>query len=113
MRILVVDDDRSVRDSLRRSLQYNGYTVEMASDGAEALARVPDVQPDLIIMDVMMPRLGGLDAAIAGRQRCVDEQCRHRLAGAEVLQQRTVGGADVYTHVARTQRHDGDTQCGQ
>ena len=67
MRILVVDDDRSVRDSLRRSLQYNGYTVEMASDGAEALARVHDVNPDLIIMDVMMPRLGGLDATRALR----------------------------------------------
>lgn len=67
MRILVVDDDRSVRDSLRRSLQYNGYSVEMASDGAEALARVHDVNPDLIIMDVMMPRLGGLDATRALR----------------------------------------------
>lgn len=67
MRILVVDDDRSVRDSLRRSLQYNGYTVELASDGAEALARVADIDPDLIIMDVMMPRLGGLDATRALR----------------------------------------------
>ncbi len=67
MRILVVDDDRSVRDSLRRSLQYNGYTVELASDGAEALARVSDIDPDLIIMDVMMPRLGGLDATRALR----------------------------------------------
>lgn len=67
MRILVVDDDRSVRESLRRSLEYNGYTVEMAADGAEALARVPDVAPDAIVMDVMMPRLGGLDATRALR----------------------------------------------
>jgi two-component system response regulator MprA len=67
MRILVVDDDRSVRESLRRSLQFNGYDVDMASDGAEALALVHSVNPDVIIMDVMMPRLGGLDATRALR----------------------------------------------
>ncbi|MET1062395.1 MAG: response regulator, partial [Aeromicrobium sp.] len=62
MRILVVDDDRAVRDSLRRSLEFNGYTVELASDGVEALARTPQIAPDVIIMDVMMPRLDGLEA---------------------------------------------------
>jgi len=67
MRILVVDDDRAVRESLRRSLEFNGYTVELASDGAEALARVPSVQPDAIVMDVMMPRLDGLEATRALR----------------------------------------------
>jgi two-component system response regulator MprA len=67
MRILVVDDDRAVRDSLRRSLQFNGYEVETAADGAEALARVPAVRPDAIIMDVMMPRLDGLEATRALR----------------------------------------------
>lgn len=67
MRILVVDDDRAVRDSLRRSLEFNGYTVELASDGAEALARVPQANPDAIIMDVMMPKLNGLEATRALR----------------------------------------------
>jgi two-component system response regulator MprA len=67
MRILVVDDDRAVRDSLRRSLEFNGYTVELASDGAEALARAPQINPDAIIMDVMMPRLDGLEATRALR----------------------------------------------
>ncbi len=67
MRILVVDDDKAVRDSLRRSLEFNGYTVELASDGAEALARVPRIDPDVIIMDVMMPRLDGLEATRALR----------------------------------------------
>ena len=67
MRILVVDDDRAVRDSLRRSLQFNGYDVETASDGAEALARVPTARPDAIVMDVMMPRLDGLEATKALR----------------------------------------------
>jgi two-component system, OmpR family, response regulator MprA len=67
MRILVVDDDRAVRDSLRRSLQFNGYDVEVAADGAEALARVPAARPDAIVMDVMMPRLDGLEATRALR----------------------------------------------
>jgi len=67
MRILVVDDDRAVRDSLRRSLEFNGYTVDVAADGAEALARVPLIQPDAIVMDVMMPRLDGLEATKALR----------------------------------------------
>jgi two-component system response regulator MprA len=67
MRILVVDDDRAVRDSLRRSLEFNGYTVDLASDGAEALAAVPQAAPDAIVMDVMMPRLDGLEATRALR----------------------------------------------
>jgi two-component system response regulator MprA len=67
MRILVVDDDRAVRDSLRRSLEFNGYSVDLASDGAEALAVVPQVAPDAIVMDVMMPRLDGLETTRALR----------------------------------------------
>jgi two-component system response regulator MprA len=66
-RILVVDDDRAVRDSLRRSLEFNGYNVDVAADGAEALARVPVIGPDAIVMDVMMPRLDGLEATKALR----------------------------------------------
>lgn len=67
MRILVVDDDRAVRDSLRRSLEFNGYNVDVASDGAEALARIPLIDPDAIVMDVMMPRLDGLGTTRALR----------------------------------------------
>ncbi|MBC9227593.1 response regulator [Aeromicrobium sp. 636] len=67
MRILIVDDDRAVRDSLRRSLEFNGYAVDVAADGAEALAKVAQSAPDAIVMDVMMPRLGGLDATRALR----------------------------------------------
>lgn len=61
MHILVVDDDQAVRDSLARSLQYSGYEVTTASDGVEALARLSASRPDAVIMDVMMPRLDGLE----------------------------------------------------
>jgi two-component system response regulator MprA len=63
MRILVVDDDRAVRESLRRSLEFNGYQVELAGDGAQALERVIADRPDAMILDVMMPRLDGLEVA--------------------------------------------------
>jgi two-component system, OmpR family, response regulator MprA len=62
MRVLVVDDDRAVRDSLRRSLEFNDFEVVTASDGAEALAVIGNVGPDAVVMDVMMPRLDGLEA---------------------------------------------------
>ena len=61
MHILVVDDDQAVRDSLKRSLEYSGYQVSTAEDGVEALARLAAVRPDAVIMDVMMPRLDGLE----------------------------------------------------
>jgi two-component system response regulator MprA len=67
MRIFVVDDDRAVRDSLRRSLEFNGYEVVTAADGAEALARFNMVDPDALIVDVMMPRLSGIDTTKALR----------------------------------------------
>ena len=66
-RVLVVDDDRAVRDSLRRSLEFNGYDVALAGDGAEALASISGARPDAVVMDVMMPRLDGLEATRALR----------------------------------------------
>src|ERR1700749_3720553 len=61
VRILVVDDDRAVRESLRRSLAFNGYSVELAPDGLEALALIASARPGALVLDVMMPRLDGLE----------------------------------------------------
>ncbi|GAB3209934.1 response regulator transcription factor [Nocardia tengchongensis] len=61
MRILVVDDDRAVRESLRRSLTFNGYTVDLAVDGLDALEKTAGQRPDALVLDVMMPRLDGLE----------------------------------------------------
>jgi two-component system response regulator MprA len=58
---LVVDDDRAVRESLRRSLAFNGYSVELAHDGVEALDKIATDRPDALVLDVMMPRLDGLE----------------------------------------------------
>jgi two-component system response regulator MprA len=63
----VVDDDQAVRESLRRSLHFNGYEVAMAADGAEALASIARAAPDAVVMDVMMPRLDGIEATKALR----------------------------------------------
>jgi two-component system response regulator MprA len=60
VRILVVDDDRAVRESLRRSLAFNGYSVDLAQDGQEALEMITSERPDALVLDVMMPRMDGL-----------------------------------------------------
>jgi two-component system response regulator MprA len=63
MGILVVDDDQAVRDSLRRALALQGYDVEVAGDGEEALfkLRANPTATELLVVDVLMPRLDGLD----------------------------------------------------
>jgi two-component system response regulator MprA len=66
-RVLVVDDDQAVRDSLRRSLEFNGYAVTLAQDGAAALASIGQSSPDALVVDVMMPRLDGLETTRALR----------------------------------------------
>ena len=62
MRILVVEDDAAVRDSLRRALQLEGYEVQLAGDGSEALARLEDDgDADAVVLDVLMPHVDGLE----------------------------------------------------
>jgi two-component system response regulator MprA len=64
MKILVVDDERAVRESLRRALELEGYQIELAADGSEALVRLlenGDLQPDAVILDVLMPGVDGLE----------------------------------------------------
>jgi two-component system response regulator MprA len=64
MRILVVDDERAVRESVRRALELEGYVVELAADGQEALdllASSEGGEPDALVLDVLMPQLDGLE----------------------------------------------------
>jgi len=68
MRILVVDDDPEIVSFLKRGLTYEGYTVDTAGDGAEALAKARDAEPDLVILDIMMPGMDGLEVSKRLRQ---------------------------------------------
>ena len=63
MRILVVDDERAVRESLRRALELEGYDVDLAADGEEALARFESggAGAGRVVLDVLMPRASGLE----------------------------------------------------
>jgi len=58
---LVVDDERAVRESLRRALALEGYEIDLAEGGEEALERIGRAEPDAVILDVLMPGVGGLE----------------------------------------------------
>ncbi|HET7555127.1 MAG TPA: response regulator transcription factor [Gaiellaceae bacterium] len=64
MKILVVDDERAVRESLRRALELEGYEIELAEDGARALERLhAEPEPDAMVLDVLMPGVDGLEVS--------------------------------------------------
>jgi two-component system chemotaxis response regulator CheY len=67
-RILIADDDTSSRELLRAILESSGYEVVEAADGVEAMERAADFPPDLVILDIQMPKMDGLAAAQALRK---------------------------------------------
>jgi len=71
-RVLVIDDDPGVTDFLRRGLSYEGYAVDVASSGREGLDSARERPPDLVVLDIMMPGIDGL------------EVCRRLKAGGDV-----------------------------
>jgi two-component system, OmpR family, response regulator MprA len=98
MRILVVDDDRAVRESLERALRLEGYEVELAAGGREALERVAQSSPDAIVLDVMMPQVDGLE--VCRRLRGVSDTTPVlMLTARDAVSDRVAGldaGADDY-----------------
>jgi len=68
MRILVVDDDPEIVSFVKRGLAYEGYTVDTAADGKEALTKARDREPDLVVLDIMMPGIDGIEVAKRLRQ---------------------------------------------
>ncbi|MET8470377.1 response regulator transcription factor [Streptomyces sp. NPDC006422] len=62
-RILIVDDEPAVLEALQRSLAFEGYATEVAVDGADALEKADAYRPDLVVLDIQMPRMDGLTAA--------------------------------------------------
>ncbi len=91
--VLVVDDEASIRDSLRMILEYEGYRVDEAASGAQALARVADRPPDAVVLDVKMPEMDGLEVLRAFGER-----------GYEMPVLVISGHADVATAVEATKR---------
>jgi CheY-like chemotaxis protein len=73
-RVLVVDDDEVIRQLIAVNLSLEGFEVATATDGQDCLDRVLDVMPDVITLDVMMPRLDGWEAAERLR---TEEETRH------------------------------------
>jgi DNA-binding response OmpR family regulator len=67
-KILLVDDERAITANLSPFLERSGFVVTVAADGEEALAQVPDFSPDLIVLDILMPRLDGREALRRLRQ---------------------------------------------
>jgi two-component system response regulator MprA len=64
VKILIADDERAVRESLQRALELEGYEIELAADGREALYRLEtEAQPDAVVLDVLMPGVDGLEVA--------------------------------------------------
>jgi len=98
MRVLVVDDDPAVRDSLRRSLTFEGYSVATAGDGEQALASVAAERPDVVVLDLQMPVLGGLETCRRLREQGNDVPVL-MLTARDATRDRVTGldaGADDY-----------------
>ncbi len=98
MQVLVVDDDPAVRESLRRSLAFNGYDVELAADGEQALRSISSHRPDAVVLDVMMPKLDGL-ATCRALRAAGDDVPVLMLTARDEVSDRVAGldaGADDY-----------------
>jgi two-component system response regulator MprA len=98
VRILVADDEAALVRSMARSLRFEGYDVETAADGEEALSLLTDRQPDIVILDVTMPRLDGV--AVCRRMRSAGDRTPVlMLTARDTVRDRVAGldaGADDY-----------------
>ncbi len=93
MRILVVDDEPAVREAIERALHLDGYEVELAKDGAEALSAVGAQTPDAMVLDVLMPRVDGLQ--VCRRLRGTGERVPILMLTARDAIGDRVGGLDA------------------
>jgi DNA-binding response OmpR family regulator len=99
-KLLIVEDEERLRSSLQEYFEREGFSVAIVEDGARALAMLSQVDPDLIILDVQLPRMDGLEVCQTVRQRVghsvgiimisgIKKEMVDRVVGLEI-------GADVY-----------------
>jgi two-component system OmpR family response regulator len=99
-RVLVVDDEPSITDAVATALGYEGFEVATAANGRSALARVEDFRPDLVVLDVMLPDLSGIDVTRRLRRDGIDVPVLFLTARddpADKVEGLTVGGDDYVT----------------
>src|ERR1700748_2828412 len=94
-RVLVVDDDEVIRQLIAVNLQLEGFDVETAVDGQDCLDKVADVAPDVITLDVMMPRLDGWETARQLRKSPDTEHIKVVLISARAQEDDKAHGAQV------------------
>jgi two-component system response regulator MprA len=75
MRVLVVDDDLAMRETLRAALRLRGHDVSLAVDGVDALQRIDGDAPDAVVLDVLMPRVDGFEVCRRLRSRAATRRC--------------------------------------
>jgi two-component system response regulator MprA len=97
MEILVIEDDDAISDLLRRGLTYEGYAVSVAQDGVSGLRMARDAPPDLVVLDLMLPGIDGLE--VCRRLRAADDVPILVLTARGTVSDRIAGldsGADDY-----------------
>jgi sigma-B regulation protein RsbU (phosphoserine phosphatase) len=94
-KILIVDDEPFNLDLLEQELDEQNYTIERANDGAEALDKVPVFQPDLILLDYMMPKMNGLEVLRRLREDALYKRIPVILLTAKATQEDKVRGLDA------------------
>jgi len=96
-RILIVEDDEQIVQTVRRGLIYEGYTVDVAMDGPGALQKARDALPDLVILDLMLPGMDGIE--VCRRLRAASDVPVLMLTARDGISDRVAGldaGADDY-----------------
>ncbi len=111
-KIFIVEDNPDIREIYRLSFELNGFTVEASDNGLDAISRIADIKPDLVLLDIMLPEMSGFDVLTAIKQNFDDEDIKKtpivvwsNLSQDEDIQKAMSNGADYYL---RKSDYDGD-----
>jgi CheY-like chemotaxis protein len=108
VRVLVVDDDEVIRQLISVNLELEGFDVHTAVDGQDCLDRIKDVEPDVVTLDVMMPRLDGWETAARLRQDAELDRVRVVLLSARAQEADVERGSRIGVDAYLTKPFDPD-----